>query len=186
VDSFISGLPEASSPLLAAKPGEIEKDYNCRLAGGASDRFLKLDGKITRPGGATSGIELCDVLSSDGELIHVKRKSRSSTLSHLFAQGNVSAAAFVDDEVFREELRKVVCKVSTPQTQGRWLALIPPAGEVVDRTRYCVTYAVVTNARPNSNGRDWLPFFSKLNLMQQARQLRTIGFKVAVTRVAIE
>ena len=52
--------------------------------------------------GRTSPIEVCDILTSDGELIHVKPKHNSSTLSHLFAQGVVSAELVLTSGQFRE------------------------------------------------------------------------------------
>ena len=67
--------------------------------------------------------------------------------------------------------------------QEQWLDLVPGAGEWGDKSRYRVTYAVVTNT--GKAGRDWLPFFSKLNLMQQGRQLLNTGYKIALARVPI-
>ncbi|TAM66216.1 MAG: hypothetical protein EPN48_17925 [Microbacteriaceae bacterium] len=53
----------------------------------------------------------------------------------------------------------------------------------MDRSQYRVTYVVV--AKSNREGRNWLPFFSKLNLMQQGRQLVNMGFGLAIARVPI-
>lgn len=60
---------------------------------------------------------------------------------------------------------------------------MPRADETVVRSQYRVTYAVIANS--TRGGRDWLPFFSKLNLMQQGRQLVTMGFSVAVARIPV-
>lgn len=53
--------------------------------------------KMPLAGWASSGIEFCDVLSDEGELIHVKKKSRSAALSHLFAEGAASASTFLSN-----------------------------------------------------------------------------------------
>jgi uncharacterized protein (TIGR04141 family) len=108
VDAFANSLPNCTTALVNSNLGEKEPDYNRRLAGTQSGDLLLLDAKIKVPGGASSGIELCDVLASNGEFIHVKRKSRSATLSHLFAQGAVSAATFLSDGTFREQIRQEI------------------------------------------------------------------------------
>lgn len=113
----------------------------------------------------------------------MKRKSRSATLSHLVAQGSVSATTFSSDGTFRDEIRKVIAEVQDDEDRTSWLELVPPGTDVVDRSRYCVTYAVVANSR--RQGRAWLPFFSKLNLMQQGRQLEAYGYKIALGRVEV-
>jgi len=183
VDHFTEGLHDARLPLPPAQPGEVEPDYNTRLADQSPNRLLKLDARIHRPGGASSGIEFCDVFSDEGELIHVKRESRSATLSHLFAQGTVSALTFINDDEYRTELRGLINQTVPQDSSDKWLNLIPPAGNTVERSKYRVTYAVITDSK--REGRNWLPFFSKLNLMQHAKQLVSSGFEVAVARVPI-
>lgn len=183
VDAFAAGLPNSRVPLPKAHAGEIEADYNARLAESSPQHLLKLDARIKRPGGASSGIEFCDVLSDQGDLIHVKRKSRSATLSHLFAQGSVSASTFINDGEFRTQVRQLIEEEVPAESRDSWLRLVPKTDETVDRSQYRVTYAVITNS--TREGGDWLPFFSKLNLMQQGRQLVTMGFSVTVARVPI-
>ncbi len=185
VDSFMERLPAPRVRLIPARVGEIEGDYNRRLAASSGNRLLNLDAKIKRPGGAKSGIEFCDLLSSDGDIIHVKRKSRSATLSHLFAQGSVSATTFTQDGVFRDEIRKIIGAAVSGSLKSDWMNLVPSSAETInDRSKYRVTFAVVTNS--SKPGNDWLPFFSKLNLMQQGTQLKTMGFEVSIARVDVE
>ena len=40
------------------------------------------------------------------QIIHVKKRSSSATLSHLFSQGSVSCDAFVQDRAMRVEVRR--------------------------------------------------------------------------------
>jgi uncharacterized protein (TIGR04141 family) len=169
--------------LLVARVGEKEPDYNKRLAASDGSRFLVLDAQIKRPGGASSGIELCDLLASNGELIHVKRKSRSATLSHLFAQGIVSASTLLQDGYFRDQIRATIEEIANPESRDQWLSLVPDSEGYVDRSRYAVSYVVIANS--SRQGNDWLPFFSKLNLMQSGRQLSNMGFSFHLSRVSV-
>jgi uncharacterized protein (TIGR04141 family) len=183
VDSFAASITPSSLPFPIAHSGEAERDYNKRLGDSDGSRFLVLDAQIRRPGGASSGIELCDLLSSKGELVHVKRKSRSATLSHLFAQGIVSASTLIQDGYFRDQIRDVINDIATPESRIQWLNLIPGSGGLVDRSQYAVCYLVIASS--SRQGNDWLPFFSKLNLMQSGRQLRNMGFAFYVNRVDV-
>jgi uncharacterized protein (TIGR04141 family) len=183
VDSFTASITPGSLLLPAARLGEAEPDYNKRLADSDRSRFLVLDTQIKRPGGASSGIELCDLLASNGELIHVKRKSRSATLSHLFAQGIVSASTLLQDGYFRDQIRAVIEEIANPESRDQWLSLVPDSVGHVDRSRYAVSYVVIANS--SRHGNDWLPFFSKLNLMQSGRQLSNMGFSFHLSRVSV-
>ena len=89
---------------------EEEKDYNDRVADG-DPRYLRLDRRLvqSRPG-RSSGIEICDLLGPDGELIHVKKASGSAPLSHLFAQGLVSAQALFQQAEVRKGFADLVRK----------------------------------------------------------------------------
>ncbi len=169
----------SSTTLTAAHAGETEPKFNERMADAHPDKFLHLDAKIIRPGGASTGIEFCDLLSSDGTLVHVKRKSRSSTLSHLFAQGSVSARTFLSDSTFRDDVRAAIVAKGLADP-GPWLALVPDGHSSVDARNYRVSYVVLT--KPVSSG-DWMPFFSKLNLMQHGRLLQSMSFGVSVSRL---
>lgn len=79
---------------------EDEEAYNLRL--GDLPGFVCLDRALVptamHPG---RGIELCDLLGPDGELIHVKKAEKSAPLSHLFAQGLVSTEQLLFDEPAR-------------------------------------------------------------------------------------
>lgn len=47
-----------------------------------------------------------------------------------------------------------------------------------------MTFVVIANS--TKAGNDWLPFFSKLNLMQHGRQLQNLGFGVRLSRVQLK
>jgi uncharacterized protein (TIGR04141 family) len=183
VDSYCAHLSSSPVSLPVSTKAEKEGDYNERFANTDPDHLLMLDAKIKRPGGASSGIEVCDVLTSDREFIHVKRKSRSSTLSHLFAQGSISAETFVGDGEFRDKIRAEIQKSVATDRQEQWLELVPSGGQEVVRSSYTVSYAVIT---PAKEGSSWLPFFSKLNLMQHGKRLEnTLGMNVTMSRIDV-
>lgn len=183
VDRAIEAIPTASMTLPAGLPGEAEDEYNARAAA-ASSSLVLLDKKLVAPDGATTRIEFCDLLSTDGSLIHVKRKSRSSTLSHLFAQGHVSAEALVDGTL-RDRVRTAIQTAAGSCDASEWLDLVPPSASPLDRDRVTVTYAVIANSK--ATGVEWLPFFSRLTLMQTVRDLSRLGFaKVSLVRVPVE
>lgn len=183
VDAAVTAIPSSTITLPAGLPGETEGAYNARAAA-ASIGLTLLDKQLVAADGATTRIEFCDLMSTDGSLIHVKRKSRSSTLSHLFAQGHVSAAALVDRQL-RDQVRSAIQKAVGIGDASSWLDLIPPSDGVVDRDKVTVTYAVIANS--TAPGVEWLPFFSRLNLMQTAQSLRQMGFtKIALARVPVE
>jgi len=181
VDRFVNALPTGVPLLEPARSGETEPDYNARMAQQHPDDFLLLDAKIKRPGGASTGIEFCDLLSATGAVIHVKRKSRSATLSHLFAQGSVSATTFIGDGDYRNAIRESIRDAAPPGQASKWLALVPDGANPVQAERHTVTYVVL--AKSARSGADWLPFFSKLNLMQHGRQLHNMRFPVSISRL---
>ena len=183
VDSAVSAIPTATIALPPGRIGEPEGAYNARAAAASPDLAL-LDRKLVAPSGATTRIEFCDLMSTDGSLIHIKRKSRSSTLSHLFAQGHVSAEALVDGAM-RDQVRAAIQQAAGAADASPWLDLVPPGDCAPDRDKVTITYAVI--AESSAAGVGWLPFFSRLTLMQTVRDLNRLGFmKVALARVPVE
>lgn len=183
VDQAIAAIPTATVALPAGQVGESEGAYNARAATSVAELTL-LDRKLVSPEGAATKIEFCDLLSTDGSLVHVKRKSRSSTLSHLFAQGIVSAAALVDGKM-RDQVRTAIQAAVGSADPSAWLDLIPPASAQIERDKVTITYAVLASS--TASGVEWLPFFSRLNLMQTRQQLARLGFtKVALVRVPVD
>jgi uncharacterized protein (TIGR04141 family) len=90
VSNFFNDAPKATLP--PALSNENEETYNKRQKAENKD-LLCLDRELVRPSTSASSIEVCDFLSKDGQLIHVKDKTSSSRLSHLFSQGTVRDAS---------------------------------------------------------------------------------------------
>lgn len=182
VDDYLHSLPTAETVLPPARKNEHEGVYNARVAEQLEDVLL-LDKHLARAAGATSSVEFCDLLSARAELIHVKRKSRSATLSHLFAQGNISANTLIGDGSFRDIVRLQLGQIAGDDAD-RWLDLVPGSDSRPDRARYTIHFAVLTNSK--GMGANWLPFFSKLNLMQTAKQIQSLGPAVVISKVPVE
>ena len=183
VNEFADGVGVSSLTLPAARKGESEPDYTKRVAVEIGASVLSVDAKIRRPGGASSGIELCDLLTVERELLHIKRKSRSSTLSHLFAQGRVSALTLLQDGTYRNKVRALIKETAPSSVEATWQETVPSGSQKFDASKYTVSYVVIANS--SQSGNHWLPFFSKLNFMHTARELRRMGFEVSLTRVGI-
>jgi uncharacterized protein (TIGR04141 family) len=84
---------------------EKEGPYNERLSKALQGAIL-LDKRTVSRSQATA-IEICDVVTKTKQLVHVKRGTSSSSLSHLFAQGVVSAELLHMDSDFRKKVAKL-------------------------------------------------------------------------------
>ena len=148
---------------------EVEGNYNKRVAD-ADPKLSLLDRRLVRCRGAATQIEACDLLSDDGELIHVKPRSGSSSLSHLFWQARVSAEAILGDNDFRDQVRGLLSTLN-PAWTNRFPKDRPNPSD------HEIVFAVLGSAETNVGAN--LPFFSQLTLSRTARYLRSTGFRVS-------
>lgn len=157
-----------------AQQGETEGDYNRRAAQESGGTLALFDVPAARInyGGGRSIIEICDLLSLERDFVHVKAKTKSSTLSHLFAQGTNSAQAFRDSR-FRELAAAV-----SPATHRQIFT-----DQGIRASNCSVTFAIIT--RYDGHIRDALPFFSKQSLVNAAGTLRDIGYHVYIKKISI-
>lgn len=173
INTYVDGISSALTlPLPTAHKKEVEGDYNERASKNSSGSLALLDKKNIVIGG--SQIEVCDLISLDRHLIHVKRKTRSATLSHLFAQGLVSAQILYQDKNAR--------KLISAKLPTAYKMVISPTGQL-DPSTYTVVYAIITGTKKDIN--DALPFFSRVNLANQAKLLIAMGFNVALHKIEI-
>jgi len=172
----LKNIPNEDSFLLDAEVGEKEGDYNERIASNMPGLVL-MDKKTIRSEGATTPIEFCDLFSKDKQIIHVKRKTQSAMLSHLFGQGTVSAELFLRDDTFRDSVRTVLMNQK------------PNLSNLVPKNRpttsdYQVIYAIITDGK--RKWPDCLPFFSQIYIRQNARRLGNFGYKVLLSRIRLK
>ena len=171
VDVQVRQLPliKAKRFLPTIRKGTAERTYNAAAADGR--RLVLMDKKNIRPAGAESSIEVCDLFSRKGEFIHVKRHTRSATLSHLLAQGTVSARLFIDDRGYRDTFRKAL----PPALR----AMVDP--DKVEPSKHSVVYAI---SAPSSNELpSGLPFFTKVNLLFHCREIQRMGMTAKVFHI---
>lgn len=100
----------SSITLPAWTPDLADEDAYNRHAAAQGTGFVLLDKHFlkTKQHSRGRGIEACDLLGPNLELIHVKRVDSSSTLSHLFFQGEVAIDALKYEDDARRALYDVV------------------------------------------------------------------------------
>ena len=181
----IQTLPRYAGSLPPWRLGGPEAAYNETAA--RSRDLLPLDTRTLRPAGRTSGVKVCDLLSRDGALLHVAKKSRSSTLSHLFRQGLVSAELLVRDASFRHQLVELVDDVEQRRAADDeafatgFKSLFSAAGATPGRHE--IVFVIIGDWKGQASPLS-LPFFSQVNLRQRAEDLRAIGFRVTCAYIA--
>lgn len=164
LEEFVSSIEttKITLPDYDSKKDRDEGGYNKRACKANKSHFVLLDQKVI-PYGAHGRIEICDLYTKARQLVHVKRLDGSSTLSHLFNQGTVSA------ELLRDE----------PNFRTQFLQKIPgfewgTAKDPIDAKEFEVCFAIVR--RPKQQKLQ-LPFFSKLTLRTAMQQLERLGFR---------
>lgn len=157
----------------SAHEGEHEGDYNVRAAAalgfGCADKQNVILPSLT-------AIELADLVSPSGQLVHVKRKTQSATLSHLFNQGLVSAELLLQMKPFREKARDVLAGL------GGGLKEVIQADQH-NPGDFEIVYAVVAN--PGTALPDSLPLFSKITLAEASTLMQNMGYKVSTALIPV-
>lgn len=171
VDADVAAVERIDLGWPAADDDEAERAYNARVVTSdpALGAFDRVEIRIPRQ---RTPIEACDVLG-DHALIHVKRRTSSGTLSHLFAQGRVSAEALRWVPEVREQMRAHL-------DSSHPLAASIPFDEPGQR-EWAVVFAVLAKNAAGLPGD--LPFFSKLNLVRTARDIRRVGYDVKFSAI---
>ena len=173
VNSFITASIKMSSIVLPdCATNEKEGDYNERAAKGNAD-FCLFDKKLTSVEYGPKSIEACDIFTRQKQFIHVKNRGYSAQLSHLFAQGKVSAECFASDKEFRHQVSMRARKSFGTAVFDYKTRPKPDEFEVV--------YAIIHNNKQDLISH--LPFFSKVNLMMTAQELERMHFKYSVCSV---
>jgi uncharacterized protein (TIGR04141 family) len=174
VDDFVSNIPTSTITLPSCKHGENEGDYNSRISEENSN-IITLDRKNVMYYG--SPIEICDLMSNEKQLIHVKPWKSSSTLSHLFSQGRVSSESLFQDVEFRKKSREKISEINE-----HFVEYISEAN--YDPSEIEVVYAVIDSSDRELHER--LPFFSKLNMMQSVKHLQNLRYTVTQLKITKE
>lgn len=170
VRESVSHLPDLTEQLSLPpiRRGEHEGDYNERVA--AARQWLLLDKRPFTFSTYTERIEACDIVTDTGILMAVKKMRSSATLSHLFAQGSVSARLLKTNTTYAESFLS--------QLRAKW-----PERDY-DLTKLQFLYAIPTEKRGPIA--DCLFFFSMINLMEHVQRIRLAGFDVGLCKIGYE
>ena len=147
-----------------------EGAYNIRVANGGT-HFCCMDRQTVelKKRGLTK-IEFCDLYGLNKEIVHVKRYTGSSELSHLFQQGVVSAELFAHEPDFRKLVNDKLSETHR---------LTDPEGKL-DATEYQIVYGIISKSKNELS----LPFFSKVVLRNAKRRLSELGYGVCIGKIA--
>jgi len=171
LNDAINQIP-ASTLSLPEYQGNDEGVYNKSVYDGNSSYFALMDKKLIQHGGGSSKIEFCDLYTTDKHLVHVKRYGGSSVLSHLFAQGTVSARLLLSDPDFRKKVNEKLPSAHKLKNVSQK----PKADE------FEVVFAIASNSASTSPE---LPLFSKINLRNSFNQLQMYGMKVSLAFIQV-
>ena len=137
-----------------------EGEFNEKFAASDPNRFKLFDNKnFHLPNYGHSKIEPADIITTEKQFIHVKKGGSSANLSHLFAQGVVSAQLYKNEKKFIKEIN---------ETFGE--------GYFKSDDKIEVIYGII-DKRYDKKASEILPFFSMINLSQHYDVLSSMGIK---------
>ena len=156
--------------VLCACKHKREDEYNSSAAKSAPESFsvFCLDKENIAPD-KVSAVEPCDLICIRNdciELIHNKKSTRSSNLSHLFSQGYVSAFLLSTEPKSKNNLLKLL--KNSEQFEDK-----------IKKDKYAVVYGIISH-KPRDSKSDALPFFSRINLSRTAHQLKSMKISTYV------
>jgi uncharacterized protein (TIGR04141 family) len=172
--AYVKSVPESKLNFIDCKSSWDEKKYNKELCKSDSS-YVLFDRKLIKSDAYRSGIEVCDIFANKKEFVHVKFKSSSATLSHLFAQGRISCTLLAKDVILRRNLRSQLKKLGLPAN------IVPEKELDLDTSKYIVTFAIIADGHKSFV--ECLPFFSLLNFRLTVSELRSLGFSVKVKKI---
>ncbi len=146
-----------------------EDNYNETLAENLNAALIHKIGEIPYGGGRGNKIEVCDVLTQNREMLHIKKSGGSSMLSHLFNQAVVSAEALIDND-FRT-------KYNNKLREHDYLTFIVPEFHTSDFTVVLGIIGKEENDRPK------IPFFSKVAIRYAYKAIQNMGYSVAIKNI---
>ena len=167
VDEYFDAFPR--SPLVFEDyKGKLEGPYLNDIADGK--KFFMMDQKFVKLSGATSKFEFCDLLTPDNEIIHVKKYSSSSVLSHLFSQAYVSAESLLRSTEVAEQVNTHLAKEYDHLFE-------------FDAKKQPRAVTIVLAIMQKRAGALHMPFFSKVNFKQYSQRLLDMGYEVQLKKI---
>jgi uncharacterized protein (TIGR04141 family) len=171
--SFIDDLKAYLDPKIAAT---TLPDYNHTSEGAynkaaANAARLCLDTTSIAPAGqkAVEPCDLFEVINGAGVLHHIKLKTLSGSLSHLFNQGVNSVWLIRDEPKAKARLKALITKAAPA---GADVAFHEP----LDDDKLKVVFGVVTTKAPSEKSKN-LPLFSRISLRRAFKDLQVMGIE---------
>lgn len=173
VNGFYDGIPSKELGWIEyAHPSE--GDYNKAVFDSTGDTYALMDAIGIPVGGIRDKIDFCDLYSSKGELIHVKRYGASSLLGHLFNQGLVSGEHLRSDKNFLNAVNKKLPK-------SHKLAIKDSIPR--DVSGFSIVFAIISEAEEQALH---IPFFAKVAFKHACTRLRSLGYvDIAKAKVTV-
>ena len=128
---------------------------------------ILLDRCLLRTEQNPRGFEACDIITPDGDLIHVKHVNRSTSASHLIAQAYVATQALLYDNEARKNLHE---KIVEAGGNSNWLSNRP-------------TSVILGIARKGGFTADSLFSFSQVTLARLDSWLTVSGIDLSVVSI---
>ena len=158
-----------------SKKVETEGDYNSRVVKENEKELVNLDKNNFRgfPDRSQDQIEICDIITKNKKFICNKiYKHSSAPLSHLFMQGMVSANMLYEVKDYRIKINESVKSKFGDNFIGE---------DNINRSEITFVYGIGIE----SDGciADTLPFFSKISLRQNIRDLKKLAYNVQIIRI---
>ena len=146
-----------------------EGDYNDKVS--KLSNFQLFDKKNFQFKKTNSKVEICDLYEKETKsLICVKKLTSSSTLSHLFSQGSVSAKLFSELEDSKKYKEKFPNELTV---------------ENFKKERKLFTFVYAIGTEKEGDLLDLLTVFSKINLFSHIKSITNLGFNVALKKINI-
>jgi len=146
-----------------------EDEYNEKLTDSMDGYLIHKIGEIPFGGGTGNRIELCDVMTKNNELIHIKKNGGSAYLSHLFNQAAVSAELLLDSS-FRKKVNE---KLEENKFEKKF-------STDFNATNYTIVIGIINKYHEE---RPKIPFFSKVSLGYTIKRMRNFGYKVEIKNI---
>ncbi len=149
---------------------KTENDYSTMFVNNHPNDYILMDKNNIYHGGGRNQIELCDILAKDDTLIHLKPYSGSSTLSHFFNQGLVSADLLLSDKEFRDKANN---KINASSNDEKF--------RIDDNKSLRIVYAIIQKDKGGSLPH--IPFFSKVSLKYVKSRLKAMRCTVELATI---
>lgn len=180
IDSELLAIPCSSLEFLPYR-GETEPTYNARIRKESASKFVVLDRALIRIPGERGTVEACDFVASSGALVHVKRKGKSSVLSHLFLQVANSCELLRRSAEARRQFEELLEEHgATPEI----VATIKAAHQAARKNREEIEVVFAFLGDWAGKTIENLPLFSRISLVHEARRVAGLGYRPTVKTIS--